>query len=79
MAYEIEVTVTVTVRKPSTGYVNRERTGATLSQTVTRTTGGPNERYWYTEAEQGAADATADVLKMMEGAYGRASKRALSR
>lgn len=71
MAYEVDVTVTVTIRKPGMSSL-KGRTGATMSQTVTRTTGAPSERYLYTEAELGAGEATADVLKMMDGAYGRA-------
>lgn len=76
MSYEVDVTVTVTVRKSPPGHsLGRERTGATLSQTTTRNASGPSERYWYAEAEAGAAAATEDVLKMMDAAYGRATPR----
>lgn len=76
MSYKIDVTVTVTVRKSNSSAFNTDgRTGATMSQTVSHTSGGPNERYWYDPAETCATAATVDVLKMMEATYGRATSR----
>lgn len=78
MNFEVDVTVSVTVRNASSRGVfsshGSELAGAVMSHTLRRRVCGPGERYIYLDVEAGAAEATAKLLTSIEATHGRASR-----